>query len=46
VLQRLQAVRKTGQTMAQRDTADPTGRDETPPFFRNSLLVRVWPWAA
>ena len=32
VLQRLQAVRKTGQTMAQPDTADPTGGDETPLF--------------
>ena len=32
VLQRLQAVRKTGQTMAQPDTADPTGGDENPLF--------------
>ena len=32
VLQRLQAERKTGQTMAQRDTADPTGGDENPLF--------------
>ena len=32
VLQRLQAVRKTGQTMAQRDTADLTGGDENPLF--------------
>ena len=45
VLQCFQVVRKTGQTMAQQDTADATGGDETP-FFRNSLLVRVWPWAA
>ena len=32
VLQRLQAVRKTGQTMAQPDTAGPTGGDENPLF--------------
>ena len=32
VLQRLQAVRKSGQTMVQRDTADPTGGDENPLF--------------
>ena len=32
VLQRLQAERKTGQTMAQRDTADSTGGDENPLF--------------
>ncbi len=32
VLYRLQAVRKTGQTMVQRDTADPTGGDENPLF--------------
>ena len=32
VLQRLQAVRKTGQTMVQRNTADPTGGDENPLF--------------
>ena len=45
VLQCFQVVRKTGQTMAQPDTAVPTGGDETPLFFRNSLLVWVWPWA-
>ncbi len=32
VLQRLQAECKTGQTMAQRDTADSTGGDENPLF--------------
>ena len=38
VLQCFQVVRKTGQTMAQRDTADPTGRDENPPFS----VTRYW----